>query len=483
MFAAPVKVVENALMTMTSPYLSGLYAPTDRESTFDLEVLGELPSDLNGTFARVGSNPRFAPKGRYHWFDGDGMIHAVAFENGSATYRNRYVHTEHFEKESEAGESLWTGITERPDFTNPNGVWKDTANTDLVFHANRLLSMWWLCGRPHEIELPSLDTLGTVDFGDKRSERISAHPKVDPRTGELIVFAYSPVPPYLSYGVVSADGTLAHWTEVDLHAPRLQHDIAITERHTVLFDMSMQWDADLLARGQTKVRFYRDTPSRIGVIPRFGAGSDVRWFEVEPMFMYHTINAWEEGDILSLIGCRIADPLANDPTNPTDTRTIPEIGFLRLAPALHRWDLNLATGAVRETQLDDTLGEFPRMNNELLGCPTRYSYVPTFAPMDTLAFDGVMKHDLKTGTTQRCSYGEGVFGGETPFAPSSAPAQGTGSEDDGYLITLAGNIETGASECLVIDAARVEDGPIARLPIPQRVPAGYHTWFVPARDA
>lgn len=231
------------------------------------------------------------PKGRYHWFDGDGMIHAVAFENGSATYRNRYVHTEHFEKESEAGESLWTGITERPDFTNPNGVWKDTANTDLVFHANRLLSMWWLCGRPHEIELPSLDTLGTVDFGDKRSERISAHPKVDPRTGELIVFAYSPVPPYLSYGVVSADGTLAHWTEVDLHAPRLQHDIAITERHTVLFDMSMQWDADLLARGQTKVRFYRDTPSRIGVIPRFGAGSDVRWFEVEPMFMYHTINA------------------------------------------------------------------------------------------------------------------------------------------------------------------------------------------------
>ena len=203
------------------------------------------------------------------------------------------------------------------------------------------------------------------------------------------------------------------------------------------------------------------------------------------MFMYHTINAWEEGDTLSLIGCRITNPLANDPTNPPDSRTIPEIGFLRLAPALHRWDLNLSTGQVRETPLDDTLGEFPRMNNERLGSPTRYSYVPTFGPLETLAFDGVMKHDLKTGTTQRCIYGDGVFGGETPFASKSPSnrANAETPEDDGYLITLAANIETGESECLVIDATRVDDGPIARLPIPQRVPAGYHTWFVPAHNA
>lgn len=467
-------------MTITSPYLHGLYAPIEDESTFQLEMEGELPADLNGTFVRVGSNPRFAPKGRYHWFDGDGMIHAVQFEGGKATYRNRYVRTEHFDMESEAGASLWTGITERPDFTNPNGIWKDTANTDLVFHANQLLSMWWLCGRPHRIELPSLETLGTTDFGDKRSARISAHPKVDPRTGELIVFAYAPVPPFLSYGVVSATGELAHWTEIELEAPRLQHDIAITEQHTLLFDMSMQWDPDLLARGQTKVRFYRDTPSRIGVIPRYGGAHDVRWFEVEPMFMYHTINAWESGDTISLIGCRIADPLANDPTNPHDPRVIPEIGFLRLAPALHRWDLNLATGAVTETPLDDTLGEFPRMNNAVLGRESRYSYLPRFAAMETLAFDGVMKHDLLTGATETCAYGAGVFGGETPFAQRTGSA---GAEDDGYLITLTSDINTGASACVVIDASRVEDGPIARLPIPQRVPAGYHTWFVPSQEA
>ena len=133
--------------THRSIYLEGAFAPIDRElEARDCEVIGEVPRDLAGVYVRNGSNPRYEPKGRYHWFDGDGMLHAVHFEDGRAHYRNRWVRTEAFAIEDAAGEAVWSGINERPDFRHPGGPFKDTANTDLVFHAGRLLALWWLGG-------------------------------------------------------------------------------------------------------------------------------------------------------------------------------------------------------------------------------------------------------------------------------------------------------------------------------------------------
>jgi len=459
-------------ISTTNLYLEGAFAPIQDEISVDrCEVIGDLPGDLVGMFVRNGSNPRFAPKGRYHWFDGDGMLHGVHFEDGVARYANRYVHTDGFLAESETGESLWTGIMERPDFTNPHGPFKNTANTDLVFHAGRLLALWWLGGAAYEIAVPSLDTCGPARVG----ATMASHPKVDPRTGELVFFDYSLLPPYLTYGVLDAHGSLAHHVPIDLPGPRLLHDIAITANHTLLLDFPLMWDPELLARGKTKVVFRDDVPARVGVLPRFGSNADVRWFETSPCYMYHTVNAWEEGDEIVLTGCRIENPMPDELGNP---RNLPRLDILQMEPYFHEWRLDLATGRVRERPLDDVLTEFPRMDNRMLGRPSRFSYHPRVAHGQTLRFDGVVKYDTETETSSTHEYGTGRVGGETTFAPRV----GSRTEDDGYVLTFVTDERDGASELAVLDAQRVEDGPIARVLFPHRVPIGYHTWWVTAED-
>ncbi len=458
------------------PYLSGNYAPVDREITAsDLPVVGEIPKDLAGIFVRNGSNPRFRQKGRYHWFDGDGMIHALRFEDGRAGYSNRWVRTSAFLEEEKAGAALWTGVTERPDFTNPRGPFKDTSNTDLVFHRGRILSLWWLGGAAYVVNPITLETSGTEDFGGKMP-LISAHPKVDAVTGELLLFDYKPFPPYLTYAVVSPAGELVHKTEIEFPGPRLQHDMAITEHYTLFFDMSMQWDPELLKVGKTRVKYFRDRPGRIGILPRHAAGSEIRWFDVGPFYMYHTINAWEEGDRIVLIGCKIDAPVVGDPENPA--REVATIGFLRLEPNLYRWELDTKTGAVKESRLDDVLTEFPRMDNRSLGRKTRYSYNPRISSAPTLLFDGVVKYDYEAGTSAAHTYPAGRFGSEVVFAPRVGGA----GEDDGYLVTFVVDEASGESEVYVLDAKNVTAAPLARVKLPQRVPTGYHAYWAPASD-
>lgn len=458
-----------------SPYLSGNFAPTQTEITaHDLPVIGDLPSDLEGMFVRTGSNPMFEPAGRYHWFDGDGMLHGVHFANGSATYRNRYVRTEGLASDEQAGRSQWTGILERPDFARTGGPYKDTANTTITFHNGKLLAHWWLGGAAYEIDVPTLETVGVTDFGGGLAGGMSAHPKVDPVTGEMIYFDYGPTAPYLTYGVIGGDGLLKHEVPIELPGPRLQHDIALTPNYSILLDMSMMWDPEHLAQGRIRNGFFRDKPTRIGVIPRFGASDDVRWFDAEPFFMYHTINAWEDGNEVVLVGCKIDNPMLNDPNNPVSSKRVPRIATLRLEPHLHQWRLDLSSGLVKEEVLDDSMGEFPTMDDRALGRRTSVAYMPHIAEADELLFDGLMRYDHDS-VTASYTYPAGWYGGEAAFAPRVGASE---REDDGYLTTFVAEEATGESELYVFDAARLADGPVARLPIPQRVPTGYHTEWV-----
>lgn len=457
--------------TAPNPYLEGPFAPIDREISVECRVTGELPVDLAGVFVRNGSNPKYPPPGRYHWFDGDGMIHAVHFDDGRVHYRNRYVATEALAAETAAGTAIWSGVNERPDFSHPGGPFKDTANTDLVFHAGRLLALWWLGGPCYEVDVASLETVGRHDFNGTLPS-LTAHPKVDPVTGELIVFDYNVVPPYLTYGVVDANGSLVHHTEVELPGARLLHDLAITERSTILMDFPLMWDPELLAMGRTRLTFRDDLPARFGVIGRHDPGEQVRWFEAEPCYMYHTINAWESEHEIVLVGCRIDNPLRGD-----DAQPVPRIDALRLEPYLHEWRFDLATGAVRERRLDDVMTEFPRMDNRRLGRPSQYAYSPRIAPESELLFDGFMKYDTTTGIGEAHSYGAGRFGGETVFAPRAGAGA---ADDDGYVLTFVTDARTGESEVVVVDASRVGDDPVCRIAIPQRVPIGYHSWWIGA---
>lgn len=460
-----------------SPYLEGPYAPVlDEHTALDLKVVaGELPKDLEGHFVRNGANPRFAPKGRYHWFDGDGMVHGIELRDGKASYRNRFVRTDGLAAEVDAGAPLWTGILEPADFSNPRGVFKNTGNTDLVFHAGKLLALWWQSGAPYVLSLPDLATCGKERFGGTHKRGIAAHPKVDPVTGEMMFICFSPFPPFLQYGVVDPDGQVRHFVDVEgIPGIRYQHDIAITERFTVLMDLSMYPDPEELAQGRQRIKFFRDRPARFGIIPRRGAGSSVRWFDVDPCYVYHTINAWEEGNEVVLVGCRMTNPVVGDPDAPKDDRVVPAIGLQRLEPYLHEWRFDLETGRATERVLGDTLQEFPRMDNRLLGRRSRYSYAPRVMRAPTVLFDAVVKHDHATGREDVYAYPKGWFGGEIVVCPRT----GSTAEDDAYLCTFVTEAATGASE-LYVWHARDFGEPVARVAIPHRVPIGYHAFWVP----
>ena len=460
-------------------YLEGPYAPVATEQTHvGLTVIGELPADLSGVFLQNSSNPKHAPSGRYHWFDGDGMVHAIQLQGGRATYRNRYVRTRAFEREAEAGGPQWGGLMDGVPDQPPLGQRdKDTGNTDLEWHAGRLLALWWLGGEPYEIGLPDLETRGVATFAQGLPCGVASHTKVDRITGELMFFDYSPYEaPFLHYGVVGADGALSHVSPIDVPGPRLFHDIAITENYTVLLDFPMLWRQDQLARGKRRVWFDDQLPSRIGIVPRHGGNDQVRWFESPPCYAYHTVNAWEEGSEVVITACRIENPLPRVPHE--QEPEIPRLYFLRMAPYLHRWRIDLESGAVREEQLCDRLTEFPRIDDRRLGRRNRWTYNMGLAAEPTLLFDAVTKYDLDDGGSVRHAFGAGRFSSEVTFAPRDGGIE----EDDGYLVSIVNDIGEGRSEAVVLDARALEAGPVARVQIPSRVPIGFHACWVPGHD-
>ncbi len=464
-----------------TPYLRGNYAPIAEEHVHrDLTcTFGQVPNDIAGTFVRNGANPARPPAGRHHWFDGDGMVHALELADGRASYRNRWIRTAGFVAEQQAGAPLWTGLLEPIDRQNPRGPYKNTANTDLVYHHGRLLATWWICGDAYVLRLPDLETCGADDFKSTYDRGMTAHAKVDPRTGELVFLRYDVRPPFLSCGVLDADGRLAHYTDIELPGPRLQHDLALTENYTVLLDMAMHEDPALLRQGKVRVKFFRDKPSRFGVLPRRGAGSSVRWFDVSPCYIYHTVNAWEDGDEVVVLACRIDDPMVGDPGNAPSARVVPSIAAQLLGARLCRWRLNLRTGAVHEELLDDEIAEFPRIDPRRTGAPSRASYHQRLAEDITLRFDGIVRYDHVRGGKTTYRYPDGQFGSEVAFAPRV----GSSEPDDGYLLSFVADETSASAEAWIFAASEVERGPLARLAIPTRVPTGFHGLWIDHAEA
>lgn len=460
-----------------NPYLGGAYAPIFEERAWahdQLEVIGEIPRDLRGVYVRNGPNPRFAPRARHHWFDGDGMLHALSVEDGRVSYRNRWIRTRGFVANDEAGRELWTGLLE-PVKDNPKGSpWKDTANTDVLWHRDRLIALWYIAGVPYAIDPRTLETCGVAPFAADQKFRVSAHAKCDRRTGELLFFDYGPRPPWMTYGVVGPDGALKHHVPIELPGPRLPHDMALTENFSILMDLPVFHRPEAMKVGRWIVDYHRELPARFAVLPRYGQTGDVRWFEAEPCYIYHTVNAWEEDGAIVMIGCRNDEPIP-----PRDAH---EGGYsrawanLRLKARLHEWRFDLETGQTTERSLDDRNGEFPTMDERRLGVKTRYSYHATIPAERTLFFDGLVKYDLQADSAQSFAFGPGRYGSEAPFAP----AEGREGEDEGYLLSFVHDTRESRSEAVILDARDIERGPVARVILPGRVPLGFHACWMPA---
>jgi carotenoid cleavage dioxygenase len=467
------------------PYRTGAWTPqmTEYDAT-ELEVIGEIPADLDGAYLRNTENPVHDAIGRYHPFDGDGMLHAMSFRDGNAEYRNRFVRTAGLAAENDAGGPLWAGILEPAARSIPDHGWgartrmKDASSTDVVVHAGRALTSFYQCGDLYALDPETLEQFGPESWKGEfpRDWGISAHQKIDEHTGEMLLFNYAATAPFMHYGVVDANNDLVHWIDVPLPGPRLPHDMAFTEHYAILNDCPLFWDADLLAKGLNVPKWRPDLPTRFAVVPRRGRTEDIRWFEAEPTYVLHWANAYEDGDEVVLDGYFQGRPVPPRDDTVTDRyqRAFRGIDTHVMQTRLHRWRFNLATGATKEETLSDRIMEFPMINAQHAGRPYRYAYSMTTEP-GWFLFDGIVKVDLETGVEQRYAFGPGVFGSETPMAPRSDAT----AEDDGYLVTFTIDMNENHSECLVFDAADIIPGPVARVRLPERICSGTHSCWAP----
>jgi carotenoid cleavage dioxygenase-like enzyme len=465
--------VKTSLGATDHPYMTGAWTPQHEEvDAEDLTVLeGAIPPELDGVYLRNTENPAHEPLGRYHPFDGDGMVHQIEFRDGQARYRNRFIRTRGFEAEQEAGQSLWGGLADgpgvslRPGFGAHGGL-KDTASTDIVVHAGEAIATFYQCGEAYRLDPLTLETLGPAAWAPL--DGVSAHAKVDPATGELLFFNYSKHAPYMHFGVVDASGRRTLYQPVPLPGPRLPHDMAFSENWAILNDLPVFWDAGLLERDIHAVRLHKGLPSRFALVPR--KGGEPRWFEAAPTYVLHFLNAYEEGDEVVVDGYFQENPtprpLADAPEQYAHLMAYLDEHSFR--PKLHRWRFNLATGQTVEQRLDDRVLEFGMFNQAWAGRPYRYAYSTTARP-GWFLFDGFVKHDLVTGESWSLKLPDGRYASEAPFAARP----GATDEDDGWLISFIIDENSGTSECLVVDARTMAVE--CRLALPHKISSGTHS--------
>ena len=411
-------------------------------------VVGEVPSDLRGRFYRNGPNPRtgWSP----HLYAGDGMVHMV--DVTSRRYRNRYVRTPLYEQPGVDRFALaFDAATGRIDHR------VTTANTHVVLHEGRLLALEE-GGFPYEMTA-ELDTIGPFTFDDRLAGAMTAHPKRCPRTGDLLFFGYSVRRPFLTYHRASADGGDMRSVAIELPACSLMHDFAITSSKVLFVDSCLVFDLATAQESGSPWRWDDNRTARIGVLERADPSGPIRWFDVEPCHLSHSANAFDVGDAVVLIGTRIP------PDRPSATSPSASL------PVMYEWRIDVATGVVTESPLDDDATEYPRVPDALVGEPTRFTYVSGFFFEAEPDRGEIHKYGGGTRTTHLLPSGHTC--GEPVFVPSA----GSRAEDDGYLVTFAHDRAAGTSYLVILDAIAMTVRAEVHLPI--RVPGGFHGTWVP----
>ena len=466
------------------PYRTGPWQPNMREYD-DLApvVKGSIPEDLNGTYIRNTENPVREALGRYHPFDGDGMLHSITFDRGQCEYHNRFIQTQGLIEEEQAGKPLWAGLREKPDMSVREG-WgartnlKDSSSTDVVIHGGVAATSFYQCGEIYEHDPRTLEPLGKASWLEGLPEDwgVSAHTKVDESNGEMLFFNYGKEFPYMHYGVVDKNRNLVHHIPIELPGPRLPHDMAFTENYAILNDLPLFWDPEALKHGAHAVRFFHELPSRFAVVPRKGKPEDVIWFEAKPTYVLHWINAYEDGDEIVL------DGYSQDPRKGKRTKELPEsltpfemLDINAIGAHAYRWKFNLRTGTVTEGPLEDGISEFGMINPRVAGRPYQYTWAATAKP-GWFLFDGLLRLNVQTGERQEYKFPEGVYASESPMAPSGNSV----NESDGYVLTFTTDMNNNKSECVIFDAQDISYGPIASVLLPQRICVGTHSYWAGA---
>ncbi|MEX2267415.1 MAG: carotenoid oxygenase family protein [Acidimicrobiia bacterium] len=443
-----------------NPYLLGNYAPVhDERDDADLEVTGAVPPELHGLLLRNGPNPIVDPDpAMYHWFLGDSMLHGIELRGGRARYRNRFVRT------PSAAAALGEDAPGKS--SDVNGV-EGKASTALVHHAGRILALY-------EVSLPTevrsdLSTVGALDFDGALGTPFTAHPKVDPITGEMVFFGYDVFgPPYLRYHVVDASGHLVTAEAITLPAAVMMHDFAITSTRAVFMDLPVVFDLALVGTQPAPFAWRPDNGARVGVMPRSGTDADVVWCDVEPCYVYHPMNAYDDADgNVVLDVARYPDMFETQDNGPGAST----------APRLERWLVDQGRARVTVEMLDDSGQELPRIDERQTGRVHRYGYTMEITS-EWAVQNGLRKHDLVAGKVERHDAGTGRAAGEPVFVPASPDA----GEDEGWVLSVVYDATTDSSDVLVIDATDFTAAPVATIHLRRRVPFGFHgIWVAGAR--
>lgn len=440
------------------------------------QIEGRLPTELRGTLYRNGPGRNEIDGHPFgHLFDGDGMLSQFTFDGKGLHYRNRFVRTTHYLGErSAASPRFRTFGDQRAGGPLANAfrlpTTSNAANTSVVLHAGKLLALWE-GGHPWRVDPDSLETLGEEDFDGalKAAHAFSAHPKLDPLSGELFNFGvhYGPRTHIHTYRV-DRRGRLHYLQPFTLPYPVFNHDFALTPQHLVfVIDPLVLRMTRFLLGFSSLDRAFEWQPERgslVVLVPR--DGGKPRIAETEPFWHFHFANAFEEGEETVIDLCRYEDyavgELLRDVRGTEDITAHSSLHRLRVKPS----------GGVEQAELCPWQAEFPQLDGELAGKRNRYTYMaarPGGAGYPT----AVVKVDNDGGRHRALDLGEGFGVGEPIFVPRPGRAH----EDDGWLLSLVYDGAEHRSRLYVLDARDVEDGPVALAHLPHHVPYGFHGMF------
>jgi carotenoid cleavage dioxygenase len=330
-------------------------------------------------------------------------------------------------------------------------------NTHIIKHAGKILALEEL-HFPTELT-PELGTVGAYDYNGSLNTGMTAHPKVCPKTGEMLFFAYGLTPPYLTYHRVSAEGELVQTEIIEVDAATMVHDFNITENYVIFMDLPLLFDMEKIAEGGIPLKWSDDYGARLGVMPRKGTNADVVWYDIEPCYVFHPLNAYEDGHSIVIDVCRFDHYLKPGAPIPPEQLT--------------RWTIDTESGTVEEKKLMEIPVEFPRVPDSLVGQKHRFGYMAHMSN-EFPAGIGIVKYDFEANQVTERVLSKGQYCGEPVFVPR----KNASSEDDGYLLLYTYDQSSDTSDFVVLDARDVESAPVACVKLGVRVPFGFHgSWI------
>ncbi len=463
-----------------NPFLQGYYEPITFEADApDLIVEGEIPRDLNGTFYRNGPNPQFPPENEYHFFTGDGMIHAFTFDNGKVSHKNRWAKTKRFEIEKRLGGSYFSGVN--PLETDPKlleFVLNDkqgVANTNVIWHGGRLLLLTEGF-MPFEMDPKTLESLGTWDFYGKLKTSMTAHSRRDPRTDEMLFYSYWTTGPFtegMELHKVSKDGFITESHAFEGPYSSMIHDFVVTDNYIIFPVMPLTGSMERAMSGKPPLAWEPDKGTRVGVMPRNGTPEELVWIEADPCYVFHFMNGRDSDGVITLEACEFE----HAPLFPYVTGEMTPITH----PNMSRWviDMNGDSPGITMEAIGERGAEFPVIDPRFGMREYRHGWytstdrsVPAPIPDSDFIYNCIDRIDVSTGEVDSYSFGNCYV-----TEPMYVPKSGDADEGDGYVLDLVYNRDTNTSDMCVFDALNIGAGPIGRAKVSHRVPVSFHgTW-------